>query len=174
MRAATRSKAKKLPLHDAFRMRGFLEYALRDAQTGDIVQRGKAENTVTAWGRGIAMGRMIQGYAASNASGLSAIAFGSVSTAPASNDTVMGGYETIVPFATTAITSATNSAVTFTAAVSFASNQTWTSSTRIGEFALYNSGGTGGGAVMFNHLATATYIDFDSTNTLACTITITN
>lgn len=166
-----RQQAKRAPMNDAFKLRGYLEYVLRDANTGEVVKRGKKENTVTAWGRGYALARLTP---ASNASVLSAIAIGSVSTGPTSNDSQLAGYMTIKAFGTTGLTSATNTACTFTGAASFASNETFTGSSQIGEFALYNSGATGGGAVMFNRLNTATYINFATSNTLAITITITN
>jgi len=158
-------------LNDSFRLRGYLEYVLRDAVTGEIVRRGKKENTVTAFGRGYALARITPG---SNASILSAIAIGSSSAAPTSNDSQLAAYTTIKVIGTTGLTTATNAAGTYTAAVSFASNETWSNSSQIGEFALYNSGATGGGAVMFNRLNTNPYINFGSTNTLAVTVTITN
>ena len=156
---------------ESFKLRGYLEYVLRDARTGEVVERGKKKNTVTAWGRGYALARLTP---SSNASVLSAIAIGSVSTAPTSNDSALAGYMTIKVFGTTGLTSATNTACTFTGAISFASNETWTGSTQIGEFAMYNSSASGGGAVMFNRLNTATYINFATSNTLAITVTITN
>jgi hypothetical protein len=167
----TRAKKANKALNDTFQLRGYLEYILRDAVTGEIIKRGKKENTVTAWGRGYALARMTPG---SNASIISAIAIGSSSTAPTSNDSQLGGYATIRNIGTTGLTTATNAAGTYTAAVSFASNETWTNSSQIGEFALYNSGATGGGAVMFNRLNTNPYINFATSNTLAITVTITN
>ena len=162
-----KARAKK---PDTLKLRGYLEFCLHDARTGKVVAKGGKYNTVTAKGRGWALERLTP---SSNAQVMSAVAIGSVSTAPASNDTVMGGYMTIRNFGTTGLTTATNSACTFTGAVSFASNETWTGSSQIGEFAIYNSSGTGG-ATMFNHLNTATYINFATSNTLGITITITN
>ncbi len=156
--------------NQSFKLRGYLEYVLRDAVTGKVVQRGKKRNTVTASGRGWALARIMSG---SNAQILSAIAIGSVSTAPSSNDSAMGGYMTIRNFGTQGLTTGTNTACTFTGAVSFASNETFTGSSQIGEFAIYNSASTGSG-LMFNHLNTTTYINFATSNTLAITITITN
>jgi hypothetical protein len=169
----TQTAAKRRPskdLHDVIRLRGYLEYELRNAFTGEVVKRGAKKNVVTAGGRGWALARIMSG---SNAQILSAIAIGSISTAPASNDSAMGGYQTIRNFGTQGLTTATNTACTFTGAVSFASNETWTNSSQIGEFAIYNSSGTSG-ATMFNHLNTASYINFATSNTLAITITITN
>jgi hypothetical protein len=157
---------------DSLKLRGYLEYVLRDARTGNVVGKGKKKNTVTASGRGWALERLGAG---SNALILTAIAIGSVSAAPASNDTAMGGYMTIKTIGTTGLTTATNSACTWTAAVSFASDGTWDGSSQIGEFAVYNQTATNGAsAVMFNHVNTETYINFGTSNTLAVTITITN
>lgn len=167
MKRKTKTQIKHL---DSLKLRGYLEYVLRDATTGEIVERGGKHNTVSAVGRSWALQRLTP---ASNAQVMSAIAIGSVSTGPTSNDSAMGGYMTIRNFGTTAITTATNSACTFTGAVSFASNETWTGSSQIGEFAIYNSSGTSG-ATMFNHLNTTSYINFATSNTLSITVTITN
>jgi hypothetical protein len=165
------SRTRRPPLIDALYLRGALEFVLRDARTGAVVRKGKRHNTVTCWGRGWALERLTP---ASNAQVLSSIAIGSNSaTAPASNQSALVSYMTIRTFGTTGLTTATNSACTFTAAASFASNETWSNSSQIGEFALYNSSSTGSGA-MFNRVTTSTYINFASTNTLAVTVTITN
>lgn len=161
---------KSKVLHDPFKMRGYLEFVLRDARTGEIVNRGKKSNTVTCAGRGWALDKLRN---AADTSILTALAIGSVSTTPASNTSALAGYQTIRALGTTATTTATNSACTYTGAVSFASNETWTDSSRIGEFALYNSASTNSGT-MFNRLNTATYINFATSNTLAITVTITN
>ena len=161
-------------LNDGLQLRGYLEYVLRDARPGptygQVVKRGRKENTVQFGGRGWALARLCS---ASNAQILSAIAIGSVSTAPTSSDNSMGGYQTIRNFGTQGLTTSTNAACTFTGAVSFDSNETWTNSSQIGEFAIYNSASTGSGQ-MFNHLNTNPYINFGTSNTLAITITITN
>jgi hypothetical protein len=168
--AMGKREAKRHRAVDHFKLRGHLEWVMRDARTGEIVGRGKKKNTVTAGGRGWALARIMSG---SNAQILSAIAIGSVSTAPTSNDSNLAGYDTIRNAGTQGLTTATNTACTYTMAVSFASNETWTNSSRIGEFALYNSSGTAG-ATMFNRLNTTTYINFATSNTLAITVTITN
>ena len=125
---------------DTLKLRGYLEYVVRDARTGAVVKRGRSKNTVTAWGRGWALERLTP---SSNAQVLSSIAIGSNSaTAPASNQSALVSYMTIRNFGTTGLTTATNTACTFTGAVSFASNETWTNSSQIGEFAIYNSAAT--------------------------------
>ena len=171
MKTAKKTNGKGLAEYDAFRLRGQLEYVLRDARTGEIVKRGKRHNVVTAAGRSWALGRIVNIAADSY---LTAIAFGSISTGATSNDSAMNGYDTCVAFNNgTTLSTATNAPCTFSASVSLASNSTWTNSTRIGEFALFNNT-TNSTCTLFNHITTASYIDFRSTNTLAVTITITN
>lgn len=157
-------------MKDHLKLRGYLEYVLRDARTGKIVKRGKKHNTVTATGRGWALNKLTP---TSDAQILSSIAIGSISaTAPTSNQTALGGYMAIRNFGTTGLTSASNTACTFMGAVSFNTNETWSGSSQIGEFAIYNSADTGGS--MFNRLVTASYINFATSNTLAISISITN
>lgn len=165
-------RAKKVtPKYDAIRLRGWLEYQLRDARTGEIISKGKKHNVVTAAGRGFALARIV-GTTPTNV--LTAIALGSVSTGAASNDSAMAGYDTCVTFNNgTTLTTSTNAPCTFSASVSFASNSTWTNGSRIGEFAFFNNT-TNSSNTLFNHVTTASYIDFRSTNTLAITMTITN
>jgi hypothetical protein len=160
----------KPQMQDSIKLRGYLEFVLRDARTGKIVKRGKTHNTITCWGRGWALERLTP---SSNAQVLSAIAIGSVSAvAPASNQSALQGYMTIRNFGTTGLTTATNSACTFMGAVSFNTNETFSSSSQIGEFAIYNSADSGG--AMFNRVVTASYINFATSNTLAISISITN
>lgn len=157
-------------MKDQLKLRGYLEFVLRDARTGRIVKRGKKENTVTASGRGWALNKLTP---TSDAQVLSAIAIGSNSaSAPSSNQTALVSYATIRNFGTTALTSATNTACTFMGAVSFNTNETWANSSQIGEFAIYNSSDSGG--TMFNRLTTGAYINFATSNTLAISISITN
>ena len=163
-------------LHDSIKLRNYLEFVLRDARSGRIVRKGKTFNTVTCWGRGWALERLTP---SSNANVISWMAFGSNSaTAPASNQSTLVSYATIKILGTTGLTTSTNAVCTFTGAVSFASNETFSGSGQIGEFALYNASNTtitgAGAACMFNRLITSTYINFATSNTLAVTITITN
>ena len=168
------------PLTDPLKMRNYLEFVLRDARPGPtrgrIIKRGKGFNTVSFGGRGWALERIC-----TTATGkmLSAIALGSNSaTGPAASQTSLVSYMTIRTFnGGTTLSTSTSAACTFSGAISFASNETWTNSGSIGEFAIYNSassGATSDGIFMFNRITTATYISFASTNTLAITISITN
>ena len=157
--------------YDTFKMRGMLEYVLRNATTGEIVESGKHHNVVTAAGRGYALGRV---QSSGNTNCLTAIAIGSTTTAPSSNDTGLNAWATARTFnGGTTLTSATNSACTFQAAASWASNETWTNSSQIGEFALI-LGTTSSAYTAFNHISTGSYINFATSNTLAISIQITN
>lgn len=177
--AKTKIQLKRLeqnePLQDnVLRLRGFLEYCLRDARSGRIVRRGKGENVVVFTGRNFALKQLVSGQVQS-AQVLQWLALGTSSGATNSSQSNLAGYFSIKggTDATTGITAtATDAACTFTLAVSWNSTQTHASSSAIAEFALYNSSGTNG-ATMFNRLTTAA-INFSSTNTLAVTITITN
>lgn len=169
MRTRTQLKHKSQVKHDSFKLRGYLEYVLRDANTGEIVQRGKKKNTVTFGGRGWALEKLAYTSAAQI---LSAIALGSTSTAPTASDTNLPGYSQIKLFGTTGLTTSPTAACTFTGAVSFSAAETWAQSPTIWEFGLYNSATSAGR--LFNRLTTGTVINFASSNTLAITITITN
>src|SRR5215471_5559259 len=165
-------KAKvKQPLYDAFHLRGQLEYVLRDARTGAVVRRGKKHNTVTFGGRGWVLAKLTP---SSNTNLFTSLAIGATSTAPTSSDTNLASYQTIRNFgANTTLTTSTNAACTWSGAVSFNSNETWTNSTSVGEFAIFNAT-TNASFTMFNRLNTNPVINFASTNTLAITVTITN
>lgn len=169
MRTKTQLKHRSSIKHDSFKLRGYLEYVLRDARTGEVVQRGKKQNTVTFGGRGWALERLMS---SSNVQILSAIALGSTSTAPTANDTNLPGYSQIKVFGTQGLTTSPTAACTFTGAVSFSALETWAAGTAIWEFGIYNSSTSAGR--LFNRLTTGTVINFASSNTLAITITITN
>lgn len=173
MRTAALRKTKRQPVYDTFKLRGYLEYVLRDAVTGNVVSKGHKDNVVTAAGRGMALSHMITTFN-STAQILSCIAIGSTSATQSSNDTGLNAWATAKTFNVgTTLTSATNTACTFSAAASWDSNQTWTNSSQIAEFALI-MGTTSSAYTAFNHITTNSYINFATSNTLAVTITITN
>ena len=175
-----RSEKTAEPLTDTLKMRNYLEFVLRDARPGPtrgrIVKKGKAFNTVTFGGRGYALARLTPGSTGYGI--IQAMALGSNSaTAAATSQTALVSYMTIKTFnGGTTLSTSTSAACTFSAAISFASTETWTNSSQIGEFALYNSTAaeSTGGSVMFNRIVSSGYINFASTNTLAITISITN
>ena len=158
---------------DSIKLRGYLEYCLRDARTGKVVSKGKTRNTVTAIGRGWVMARILSAATGSSSKQFAAIAVGQSSgNAPTSNDVALQAYTTIKSIMSESITSATNSAVTYKAVATWDSNE---SIGQIAEFALWNHTTTGATnvATMFNRVTTSAFT-FSNTNTLAVTITITN
>mgnify|MGYP001463878616 FL=1 len=159
------------PLTDSLLMRGHIEYILRDARNGRIVRKGKGHNVVTFMGRGWALAQ-INSVSSVAAPIMLSLAVGTSTAATATSQTNLGSYVTIRNAGTEGFTSSTSAAPTYTMAVSWASNESLGS---IGEFALYNRTATNAAsAIMFNRVTTATQINFQSTNTLAVTITITN
>ena len=166
-----KTRKHALPLTDDLRMRGHLEYILRDARTGRIVRRGEKDNVVTFAGRGWALAQL-NSVSSVAANLMLALAVGSSTAAVATSQTALSSYLTIRNAGTEGFTSSTSAAPTYTMAVSWASNESLGS---VGEFALYNRTATNAAsAIMFNRVTTATQINFQSTNTLAVTITITN
>jgi hypothetical protein len=159
---AAKRKSRK-PRYDAIRLRGMLEYVLRDAVTGEVVQRGKKHNIVTYAGRLWAHDKII--HTTTDGLILSAIAIGSVSTMPTTADTSLGGFGVIK------VASVTTGPGLWQGAVSFNSNETWLGSTQIGEFGIYNSSATAG-ATLFNHAVTSPYINFGPQNSFSCTMSI--
>lgn len=167
MKAATRRKAPSFA--DAIRLRGCLEFELKDSRTGEVIRKGKAKNVVTYDGRSWVIDRIVS----TDAQVISALAMGTDASATASNQTNLAGYFSIRTVSL-AKTTNTNAVPYFQATVSWNSNETHASSSSISEFALYQSGATGAGGRMFNRVTTATPINFGSTNTLAVTLTVSN
>lgn len=163
-----KNRRKKSTFEDVIKLRGQLEYELRDARSGEIIQKGKSPNVVTFWGRSYVIDRIVSNVETDL---IKRIALGTDATATNATQTVLAGYFSIASI-TLAKTTANNAAPYFRATVSWASDGTHASSSSISEFALYNSTDTGG--VMFNRVTTGTPINFGSTNTLAVTLTVSN
>jgi len=157
---------------EPLRLRGWLEYQLKDARTGQIVQKGKSSNVVTFKGRSQAL--MAIGSATQPL--IRWMMLGTHTSATNSSQTGLGAFFSIIDStrATTAMTTATDGPCTFTLAASWNTNETHLSSSAINEFALLNSSTTAAGMTMFNRVTTGSVINFGNTNTLSCTITITN
>jgi len=171
MRTAAKRKSKKRPVYDTIKLRGMLEYVLRDAVTGEIVRRGKKGNTVTYSGRNWSMTRILNTTVTANM--LSALAFGSVSTTPQPTDTQLGGFMFISNFAnnTTFIPGSANGPSQFSGAMSFVQSQASLFPNPIGELGIYNGSATNS-ATLFNHWNTSPPIPFTSTNTFSVTVTL--
>lgn len=155
------------------RLRGWLEYQLRDARSGEIVRKGRSKNVVTYIGRSFAL----KAIASATQPLIQWMMLGTDAAATNATQTALGSFFSIINStrATTGMTTSAAAAnITFTLAASWNSNETHANSTAINEFALLNSSTTSGTMTMFNRVTTSSPINFQSTNTLAVTITITN
>jgi len=165
-----KTKVAKYQPSDEIRLRGSLEYVLRNANTGEVVQSGKTDNAVVFRGRSWVLQRIGTN---TDSAYIQAIAFGSSSNVNDSSQTQMSAYANIRTVGTTAITTSSNSTPSFSWAVSFTNTETWSGSQQIREFALYNAAATGSGTMLARAI-TAADINFSSTNTLAVTYTVSN
>src|SRR5262245_54259297 len=97
----TRIKHLNQVKEEPLRLRGHLEYVLRNARTGEIVQRGKSKNVVTAVGRSWALKQIIAAPGAATQI-LGWLAMGTDAAATASNSSQLGAYFSIKAAGTTA------------------------------------------------------------------------
>lgn len=163
MKKATRNKRNNLG--DVIRLRGSLEYALANAQTGEIIQRGARHNMVVSVGRQWMLNRC--GSTDSNV--IDRIKLGTGTTAPATTQTDLSNSFSSKSAATVSAAGTTASPPYFSFSASWASNETHSSSSAINEIGLFVANGT-----MVGRLTTGSTINFGSTNTLAITYNLSN
>lgn len=163
MRKAKKTKAAN-QLGDAIQLRGYLEYQLRNALTGEIVQQGRQENIVVTKGRVWMLNRLCS----NNTNTVDRIYLGKDTQSPATGLTALS-----VSFSSKAGTMSsaqyTSNPPSYELQCSWASNETHDSSSAIQEFGLYVSEGT-----MVGYLTTSAAINFGSTNTLAISYRLSN
>lgn len=164
-----KAKVARYQPQDEIKLRGALEYVLRNAFTGEVVQRGKTENAVVFRGRSWVLARIGTN---TDSNYIQCMAFGSSSNNDDSSQTKLSSPTSSRTIGTTAITTASNSTPSFSWAVSFTNTETWGQSSVIREFALYNSSDSGG--TMLCRAVTGTDINFGTSNTLAVTYTVSN
>ena len=152
-------------VNDVIKLRGALEFVLSSAETGEIVNRGKSDNTVVTVGRAW----MLKRLGSNNAQVISRIYLGTDTTAPATGDTALGGSFASKAAGTISTAGTTDNPPYATFAASWASNETHDSSSAINEFGLFTDE-----PVLVGHVTTASTINFGSTNTLAVTYTLSN
>lgn len=156
---------KKNQPMDVIKLRGALEFQLRNAETGEIVQQGKGENTVVTVGRAWMLNRL----GSNNAQVIDRIYLGTDTTAPATGDTALGASFSSRSAGTISAAGTTASTPYFTFAASWASNETHSSSSAINEFGLFTDE-----PVLVGHYTTGSTINFSTSNTLAVTYTLSN
>lgn len=144
--------------------RGSLEYALKRASDGEILQKGIVQNTVVTGGRSWILDN-IRSAGAASAQVLNNIAVGSGTTAPATSETALVGEldrNTINSWDTTNLTSTTPN---MAAIVSFNTNE---ANGTLGEAAFFNSSS---GGTMLNRVTFATQ-EKATSNTFHITFTV--
>jgi hypothetical protein len=150
---------------DIITLRGSLEYVLRNALTGEIVQQGKSHNLVVSAGRQWMLNRL--GSTDSNV--IDRIKLGTGTTAPATTQTDLANSFSSKTAATVSAAGTTASPPYFSFSASWASNETHSSSSAINELGLFAANGT-----MVGRLTTTPTINFGNTNTLAITYNLSN
>lgn len=150
-------------LGDAIVLRGAIEYALRDAATGSIVQQGAEDNIVVTVGRVWMLARI----GSNDSHNIDRVGLGTGTTAPATSQT---GLANSFSTKTGTMSSAqyTSNPPSYELQVSWASNETHSSSSAINEFGLFASD------TMVGRLTTSAAINFGSTNTLAISYRLSN
>ena len=155
---------------DVIRLRGCLELALHDAKTGERLKYLKQDNLVVTAGRRWVLEKINATNNQTNA--INAIAVGTSTTAPASNDTKLGSEITATVgrltcgFDTSNLTSGTPN---WMATCTFATDQ---ATGTLGEVGLFNTSAATAGT-LFSHVTFSTFSKATS-NTLAVSYTISN
>jgi len=156
---------KKNQPMDVIKMRGALEYVLRNAETGEIVANGRNDNTVASVGRAW----MLKRLGSNNAQVIDRMYLGTGTTAPASTQTALANSFSSKAAGTISTAGTTADPPYATFAASWASNETHDSSSVINEFALFTDE-----PVMVGRVTTSATINFSTSNTLAVTYTLSN
>lgn len=145
-------------------LRGCIEHALYDAFTGKRLKYEKKDNLLVTVGRAWVLGQL-ESVNIVTSQTISYLALGSVSNAPATSDSSLGGEVTRTAIATFATSGLTNNPPSWQAQVSFATNQ---ANTTLAEVGLFNS--TSGGT-MISHATFTSFVKATS-NTYAISYTI--
>lgn len=149
---------------DVLHFRGAIEYALANAFTGEIIERGRIDNTVVTAGRRWVLECIQSGNAASTQT-IQQMAIGTSTTAPATSDAALGNESSRKAIGTWTTTGLTGNPPSWRGETSWATNE---ANTTLGEVGLLNS--SSGGTL----LARATFATLNKTtsNTLSISYTI--
>lgn len=156
---------------DRIQLRGCFEiglYDARDPQNPRLVDYRKIDNVVVTAGRAYVLSRIL-GSGLAQTDTMTAIAVGTVTTAPATSDTLLGSEILRLGIATFVTGGLTANPPSWQAQVTFATNQ---ANTTLGEAGIFNASGANV-QTMLSHVTFAT-INKTSTNTLAISYTISN
>lgn len=160
------------------KLRGFIEYELKDAVRAEVLRRGKVpvyddvvekgsnRNTVVTAGRRWVL-QQIASSEIQTAQSIVQIAIGTGTNAPATSDTALQSENTRKAIGTYTTTNLTSNPPSWRAEVSFATNE---GNTTLGEVGLFNS--SSGGTMLAR--ATFSTINKTTSNTLSVSYTISN
>lgn len=154
-------------LQDRIQLRGCFEIGLYD-KDGRMVDYRKIDNVVVTAGRSYVLSRLL-GSGLAQTDTMTAIAVGTVTTAPTTADLLLGSEILRIAIATFITTGLTNNPPSWQAQCTFATNQ---ANTTLGEAGIFNATGNTV-QTMLSHVTFAT-INKTSTNTLAISYTISN
>jgi hypothetical protein len=151
---------------DCIKLRGAIEYAIKDASDGRVIDHIRGENVVLTVGRTWILQKLNSN---SNTQILTRIYLGSSSTAASNTQSGLLASAASQTFNVGVTDNATSSAPHTIFCASWNSNETFTSSSVINEIGLYAGAGTAVGRYV-----TASAINFASTNTLTVSYTLSN
>lgn len=151
-------------MSDVIRFRGFLEWALKNTETGEIIDSGGA-NVVCSTGRAW----MLKRLGSTDANQIDRIYLGTDTQSPTSTVTALADSFSSASFGTRNTDGTTADPPYMTFSVSWTTNETHDSSSNIEEFGIYASTGP-----IVGYLTTSAAINFGTSNTLAITYTLSN
>src|SRR5208283_2691301 len=161
------TRLQKGSAEDYIKLRGCLEIALLDAESKEVLQSRKVDNTVVTSGRSYVLSRLVSGAAQTDV--INAIAVGTAPTAPTTSDTGLTSESLRISIASFATAGLTNNPPSWQAQCTFLTNQ---ANTTLGEAGLFNSTGSAV-QTMLSHVTFST-INKTTSNTLAISYTISN
>lgn len=155
-----------MQLQDTIQLRGSLEIVLRNAVSGEVVERQSIKNTIVTAGRKWILQKLLSSdVSGAQTTPLQYMAIGTSTTAPATSDSALGSETTRKAIQTFTTSNLTSNPPSYQLEVSFATNE---GNTTLAEVGLLNS--SSGGTM----LARATYgtINKTTSNTLSISYTI--
>jgi hypothetical protein len=154
-------------MFDCVTLKGSMEIALRDANTGEELERIHVTNTVVTAGRAWVLQHIAGSavFGGNTTSPLSYVAVGTSTTAPTTGDTGLGSEVTRLTIQNFTSSNLTSNPPSYQIECSFATNL---ANTTLGEVGLFNSSGSG---TMLAH-ATFGTINKTTSNTLGISYTV--
>jgi len=153
-------------MSDCIRLRGCYEIGVYDTN-GNLVDYRKVDNVVVTSGRSYVLSRLVSGSPQTDV--ISAIAVGTVTTAPVTGDTLLGSEVLRIAIASFVTTGLTANPPSWQAQCTFDTSQ---ANTTLGEAGLFNLTASKV-QTMLSHVTFAT-INKTTSNTLAISYTISN